>query len=131
MMKHFVFFFFSFFFAHALHAQLNIPASKELLQRIIPLHAAQFSIEELKSVNAKDVFEIEGKGNRIILRGSSGVSIASALYYYLNEYCHAQITWNGTNLKLPALLPKPAIKIHKATPYEYRYYMNYCTFNYS
>jgi alpha-N-acetylglucosaminidase len=53
------------------------------------------------------------------------------LYYYLNEFCHAQITWSGTNLKLPAVLPKPREKIHKASPYEYRYYLNYCTFNYS
>ncbi len=114
-----------------LYAQTDIAGCRSLLQRVVPNHAAQFSIQSLQKDNDKDVFEIETGNNKIILRGSSGVAIASALYYYLNEYCHAQITWNGTNLKLPAVLSKPIEKIHKTSPYEYRYYLNYCTFNYS
>lgn len=114
-----------------LQAQLNVQASKALLQRVIPAQAVQFIIEPLNAVNSKDVFEIESRQNKIVLRGNSGVAIASALYYYLNEFCHAQITWNVTNLNLPKILPAIKIKIHKETPYEYRYYLNYCTFNYS
>jgi alpha-N-acetylglucosaminidase len=112
-------------------AQLNIAASKELLQRTLPNHAVQFIIESLPQQNNKDVFEIESRNSKIVLRGNNGVAIASALYFYLNEYCHAQITWNGINLNLPKTLPAVKTKIHKATPYEYRYYLNYCTFNYS
>lgn len=115
----------------ATYAQLNVAASKTLLQRIVPAHASQFSIEQIKSTNGKDVFEIESRNNKIALKGNNGIAIASALYYYLNNYCHAQITWNGTNLKLPKILPKVSNKIHKETPYQYRYYLNYCTFNYS
>lgn len=113
------------------NAQLNTAASKTLLQRIVPSHVSQFSIQQLKPVNGKDVFEIESYNNKIVLRGNNGVTVASALYYYLNEYCHAQITWNGTNLNLPKVLPKVPNKVHKETPYQYRYYLNYCTFNYS
>jgi alpha-N-acetylglucosaminidase len=117
--------------ANTTQAQLDLAAAKSVLNRIIPAHAPQFTIEEIKRENGKDVFEIETRNNQIILRGNNGISIASALYYYLNEYCHAQITWNGTNLNLPKILPKTQGKIHKNSPYEYRYYMNYCTFNYS
>jgi len=113
------------------NAQLNIAASKELLHRIIPNHANQFIIESLASQNDKDVFEIESRNNKIVLSGNDGVAIASALYFYLNEYCHAQITWNDANLNLPKVLPAVTTKIYKTTPYEYRYYLNYCTFNYS
>ncbi|GAB2818627.1 alpha-N-acetylglucosaminidase [Ferruginibacter profundus] len=116
---------------NATQAQLNIAASKALLQRTVPGHTAAFIIESLPQQNNKDVFEIEGRNNKIVLRGNDGVAIASALYFYLNEYCHAQITWNGTHLNLPKTLPEVKTKIHKATPYEYRYYLNYCTFNYS
>lgn len=112
------------------YAQFDI-ASKTLLQRVVPAHASQFNIELIKPINNKDVFEIESHNNKIVLRGNNGVAIASALYYYLNEYCHAQITWNGTNLNLPKLLPTVQNRIHKETPYQYRYYLNYCTFNYS
>jgi alpha-N-acetylglucosaminidase len=113
------------------YAQFDETASVALVKRIIPAHANQVVIEKLTGQGEKDVFEIETVKNKLVLRGSNGVAVASALYYYLNEFCHAQITWNGTNLKLPAVLPKPAVKVHKDSPYEYRYYMNYCTFNYS
>jgi alpha-N-acetylglucosaminidase len=113
------------------NAQTEVQSSKELVKRILPHHAASFVIESIKQENGKDVFEIESRNKRIVLRGSNGVSIASALYYYLTEYCHCQITWNGTNLHMPEALPVLSKKVRKATPYEYRYYLNYCTFNYS
>lgn len=115
----------------SLTAQLNVAASASLLKRILPRHAGQFIIEELNTNYNHDVFELETSGNKIVIRGTSGVAVASALYYYLNEFCQAQITWNGNNLKLPAILPKLPQKIQKNTAYQYRYYFNYCTFNYS
>lgn len=111
--------------------QFNMAASYALIKRVIPAHAQSFKIEKLNSLAANDAFEIESYQEKIILRGNSGVAIASALYHYLTNYCHCQITWNGTNLKLPARLPIVLTKIHKTTPYQYRYYLNYCTYNYS
>jgi alpha-N-acetylglucosaminidase len=112
-------------------AQLNTRASYELIQRVIPHYAASFVIEHIAAENGKDVFELESRGKKIVLRGNNGTSVAAALYHYLTDYCHCQITWNGTNLQLPADLPVVPGKVHKATPYTYRYYLNYCTFNYS
>ena len=112
-------------------SQDYLKTSNELIARVVPKHQSYFLTEKLNSKDGKDIFEIESKGNKILLRGSSGVAIASAFYHYLTEYAHCQITWNGTNLKLPATLPKVPAKVRKETPYEYRYYLNYCTFNYS
>ncbi|HTI11450.1 MAG TPA: alpha-N-acetylglucosaminidase [Puia sp.] len=107
-------------------------ASYALIKRIVPGQAANFIIEPLSGATPeKDVFEIESRKDKILLRGNTGVAIASALYYYLNEYCHCQITWNGARLHLPHSLPKVSVKIRRTTPYDYRYYLNYCTFNYS
>ncbi len=114
----------------AAQAQVDIPASYALIKRVIPQKASAFVVEELSPLN-KDAFEIESRGSKIILKGTNGVSVASALYYYLNNYTHCQITWNGVNLHLPVKLPPVKNKIHKDTPYQYRYYLNYCTFNYS
>ncbi|WP_231464923.1 alpha-N-acetylglucosaminidase [Pedobacter sp. Leaf132] len=108
-----------------------LTASNQLIERVLPKHHQYFTTQSIASENGKDVFEIESKQNKIVLRGSSGVAIASAFYHYLTEYAHCQITWNGTNLKLPAKLPLLGKKVRKLTPYEYRYYLNYCTFNYS
>src|SRR5258708_2132599 len=118
---------------------LDKQALDAFLQRIVGDKAALFVIEYIAPEKGKDVFEVEavktagnsGGAGKIILRGSNGVSVASALNYYLKEYCHCLITWNGTNLRLPGVLPGVAKKIHKGTPYQYRYYLNYCTFNYS
>jgi len=110
---------------------LNIQASIELIRRIIPQRAASFKVEALPGQEGQDKFELESVGDMIVLRGNDGVSVASALYYYLTGYCHCQVTWNGVNLRLPAKLPAVKKKIYKLSPYRYRYYLNYCTFNYS
>ena len=116
------------FFASAQNTQND---SYALIKRLIPQKANSFVVQHADMHSVHDCFEIETKNGKIILRGNNGVAIASALYYYLTEYCHCQVTWNGTNLKLPAKLPVLPKKIRKETRYQYRYYLNYCTFNYS
>jgi len=103
----------------------------DLIQRIIPSKADQFEIAFIPKEEDKDLFEIESVNGKIVLRGNNGISIASALNYYLKNFAHCLITWNGTNLNLPDTLPAVPEKIQKKTPYKYRYYLNYCTFNYS
>ena len=112
-------------------AQQDARASYGLIKRMLPQQAAFFKVEGLSQQDGKDVFEIESSANKIILRGNNGVAVAAALYYYLTEYCHSQVTWNGTNLHLPQKLPVLKEKVRRQTPYQYRYYLNYCTFNYS
>ena len=105
--------------------------SYALIRRMLPAKADRFIVEALPGEAGKDVFELESRGDRIVLRGNDGVAIASGLYYYLQHYCHCQVTWNGSNLRLPDKLPVVRGKIRKKSPYDYRYYLNYCTFNYS
>lgn len=133
---YFSFLFFWLLLSSTTFAQLNQPATNAFVQRIIPRHASQIVVEALPNAaqsdsSGKEAFEIESRGNKIVLRGNTGVAIGSALYYYLREYAHCQITWNGTNLNLPKTLPKIPAKVRKTSPYEYRYYMNYCTFSYT
>ncbi len=119
------------FFSHQAFTQINKPAIESFMQRIMKEKFSSFVEEYIPTQNGKDIFEIESKKGKIILRGSNGISIASALNYYLKNYCHCLITWNGINMNMPATLPLVKEKIHKVTPYQYRYYLNYCTFNYS
>jgi alpha-N-acetylglucosaminidase len=103
----------------------------DLIARILPGKADKFEIAFIAKENDKDVFELESANGKIILQGNNGVAVASAFNYYLKNYAHCDISWNSTNLKLPATLPLVPVKIHRNTPYTYRYYLNYCTFNYS
>lgn len=112
-------------------AQVDQKESAAFISRVVPSRAGSFIIEEIPQENGKDVFEIESRGDKIVLRGHNGLSVAAALNDYLKHYCFCDITWNGTNLNLPEVLPVLAEKVHKNTPYTYRYYLNYCTFNYT
>ncbi|MCX2575095.1 alpha-N-acetylglucosaminidase [Pedobacter sandarakinus] len=112
-------------------AGLNKQAVEGLIKRMLPEFSSQFKVEELPAEAGKDVFEIVAQGDKIVLRGNNGVSVASAFNYYLKHIAHCQITWNGSNKKLSLPLPRPAGTIRKVSPHVYRYYLNYCTFNYS
>ena len=103
---------------------------QSLLNRVVPEYTDAFIIDSLPGAGDQ-AFEIASQDDKISLRGNNGVAIASALYYYIKEYAHGQITWNGTNLNFPKSLPLPDKPVRKESPYEYRYYLNYCTFNYS
>jgi alpha-N-acetylglucosaminidase len=120
-------------FAGAASAQQAGPekAAAELIKRVLPAAAASFEVAFIPKSSDKDVFELESKNGKIVLRGNNAVSIGSALNYYLKNYAHCDISWNGSNLHLPSPLPAVAQKVRKETPYRYRYYLNYCTFNYS
>jgi len=112
-------------------AQVDQKASYAFIERVISGKSSSFIIEAIPQQNDKDVFELDSRDGKIVLRGNNGLSIASALNYYLKNYCFCDISWNGTNLNLPAILPVVKGLVHKTTPYQYRYYLNYCTYNYS
>lgn len=105
-------------------------AAYGVIKRILPGYVNQF-IVEIAPKDGKDFFDIESRDNKIILRGPTGVDVISGLNWYLKYYCNCQITWCGTNLKLPETLPKIPEKIYKVSPYKFRYYFNYCTFGYT
>ncbi|HVU95787.1 MAG TPA: GH92 family glycosyl hydrolase [Puia sp.] len=113
---------------------LDRGALDAFLHRVVRDRAGAFVVEYLAPVGGKDVFEVYGRADRkIVLRGSNGVSVASALNYYLRHYCHVLVSWNTSSspLSLPAKLPVVTGRVRRQTPYSYRYYLNYCTFNYS
>lgn len=130
-MRKWLFIFAAAAFSSTANAQVDQQASISFINRVIPGKATAFLIESIPQENGKDVFELDSRDGKIVLRGNNGLSVASALNYYLKNYCFCDIGWNGTNLNLPATLPMVKNKVHKNTPYQYRYYLNYCTFNYT
>lgn len=107
------------------------PAVHRLLERVIPKQASSFIIDSITQENGLDVFELESIDGKIIVRGSSSSATSYAINYYLNKFCNCQFTQIDEQLNLPETLPVIPEKIHTASPYKYRYYLNYCTFNYT
>ncbi len=103
-----------------------------MIKRLIPEQAGQFVVETIPADNGHDVFEIENRDGKIVLRGNNGVSIASALNWYLKNGCHCDISWNcGDQLNLPKPLPSVPEKTHVVSPHEFRYAYNFCTHGYT
>ncbi len=102
-----------------------------LIKRVVPGYADQFIVESIAPENGKDVFEIESRAGKIVLRGNNGVSVGSALGWYLKYSCNCQLSWCGDQMNLPATLPAVTEKVRIVSPYKYRYYFNYCTLGYS
>src|ERR1019366_6258458 len=107
-------------------------AARGLVQRVVPSHAAEIDVQEIPAgPDGADVFEAETRGGRLVLRGNSGVSIGSALGWYLANVAHLQASWDGDNLQLAGPLPPVPSKARVSSPYRCRAYLNYCTFNYT
>ncbi|HEY1123760.1 MAG TPA: alpha-N-acetylglucosaminidase [Haloferula sp.] len=102
-----------------------------LIQRLIPSKAASFVCEVIPAEGSRDVFEIESREGKIVLRGNNGVSISSALNWYLKYYCRCEVSWCGDQLALPDSLPVLKEKVRKDSPHQYRYAFNYCTYGYT
>lgn len=126
-----------FLFPAVIFAQANTKdfsieqSAAALIARVLPEKVAAFKVQVIPADNGKDVFEIESSRGKIVLRGNSVVAIASAFNWYLKYYCHCETSWCGDNLAVPATLPVVTQKVHIESPYRYRVYLNYCTFNYS
>lgn len=107
-------------------------ASRDLLKRLLPKHANAFIVETIAPDNGSDVFELESRDGKVVLRGNNGVAIASALNAYLKDYCHANISWDcGDQLNLPKPLPVVAEKNRVVSPHRFRFAFNYCTHGYT
>ena len=100
-----------------------------LLERIDKGASKKFIIQQQKS--EIDFFELDQKGNKVVVRGNNYVSIATGINWYLKYYAGIHLSWNGMTAELPEVLPAVTKKERHETNLPYRYAYNYCTFSYS
>lgn len=108
-------------------------AAEALVGRVTGKHARDFEIVVTPGQkDGKDWYAFYASDNgKIVLEGNNGVSVASALHRYLRQYCGWHWSWCGSSTALPERLPLPVERVDRVSPYKFRYYLNYCTFNYS
>jgi alpha-N-acetylglucosaminidase len=109
---------------------VDLAAVAALVERVVPGHARDFRLEVIPDSNGLDVFEVEQAGGRVVLRGSSGVAIVSALNWYLEHVAGVNVSLPLEPIRLGALRAV-APRVRRTTPYRSRYFFNYCTFSYS
>ena len=79
-----------------------------------------------------DIFEIkDGENNEIVIKGNSGVAMASGFNYYLKNYVN--VDYNplyGSNTNLKEIKPVGR-RIVREAQFDLRYALNFCTYSYT
>jgi alpha-N-acetylglucosaminidase len=109
---------------------VDLQAAAALVERVVPGRSGDFAIAAILASAGLDVFEVAQVGDKVALRGSSGVAIASALNWYLEHAARVNVQLPLKPIHLAAL-PRVTAPIRLTTPYRIRYFFNYCTFSYS
>lgn len=110
-------------------AQLWSNPVNGLLERIDPGASKKFIIQVKKGQS--DFFELDQKGDKVVIRGNNYVNIATGLNWYLKYYAGIHPSWNGMTAELPESLPKVSTPVRKETNLALRYDFNYCTYSYT
>ncbi|KAL7288863.1 hypothetical protein TKK_0016835 [Trichogramma kaykai] len=120
------------------HLHLKTPveiqkhAAEALIQRVLKKNSTLFRVLVDTSIGplGRDTFELKKvDDNQVQIVGTSGVAVAWGLHYYLKKYCKCHISWEGSQLKLPSILPD--VDEIVTSNDRFRYYQNVCTVGYS
>lgn len=110
----------------------DVIAANALANRVLGSQASEKIVfETLQVEDSKEVFEISTKEGKVLVKGSNAVAMASGLNWYLKYTNNNHISWEAEQLKGIDSLTLPEGILRKTSNFEYSYYLNYCTFNYS
>jgi alpha-N-acetylglucosaminidase len=111
-----------------------------IARRLGSLYVPCFALELIQpdSATTNDVFELApaAGGGAVLVRGSSGVALASGIGFYIKEqncswaWDRGVSGWTMSALPLPDLLPLPATRRNVSSA-KFRYAYNVVTFGYS
>jgi alpha-N-acetylglucosaminidase len=112
-------------------AEADAPV-RSLIERIAPGHTGDFIIETMPAPTGENIFEVEARGEKIVLRGDSPLSQAVAFNWFLKHCALVDVSWYADDaVNAPRRLPLPAGKIRRTTKTKDRFFLNYCTFGYT
>ena len=120
-----------------LHAP--VASVQGLIARVLGAqYVASFSLVVIPAgASGNDVFELDGAGGAVIVRGSSGYAIAAGINWYLKYWANCSVSWgrdgSGNNVALPppGVLVPPAQPLRMESAVRWRYAYNVCTYGYS
>lgn len=112
-----------------MYTQSNI---QQLIDRVLPGKQAEFEVDSIAGTTEVDIFEIQTKNNKIVLRGNSASALAVALNTYLKEIALISYDWQAiAPIKYPKSLPRPSETIKRSCQAKERFFNNTCTFGYT
>ena len=109
----------------------DFQAVRDLAQRVTPWLAPKLVLEKISSQSGNSIFELQTENGHLVIRASDISSAAVGLNWYLKYYCHRSISHLGDNLAPVTVLPEISSPVRITSRQVHRYYLNYCTLNYT
>jgi len=111
----------------------SVAAAQHLFERVLGHHSDLFEIKLIDKQDGKEVMKM-GPGeeeHHISIEGSSVVSIASALRWYLKDVQHTVADWRTYHIADDEVFSVPTVKQARVRSVPWSYYENVCTVSYS
>ncbi|MFJ8232204.1 alpha-N-acetylglucosaminidase TIM-barrel domain-containing protein [Streptomyces sp. NPDC094448] len=96
-------------------------AARAALLRLLPRHAGQF---RLALVDGPERFAVTGEAGRIAVDGTSPAVLLTGVHWYLKYVCRAHISWSGSRVDLPDVLPAPGRTLERSATVPHRFAYN-------
>lgn len=95
------------------------------LARLLPDHAAQFTLEPVARPAAGDFFAVSGSAGDVHVQGTSPAVLLSGVNWYLKYTAKVDIGWPGASTaRLPATLPAPSGTVRQSATVPHRFALN-------
>ena len=106
-------------------------AAQDLVKRLLPEQVDRFVFELIPPDKGADVYEVEGRGSQVVIRGNSGVSMAAGLQWYMKHHGYGLPSWFGSGVIAPSSVEPVQSKIRRVSWAQYRTFLHYPTSTYS
>ena len=87
------------------------------------------TLEIVDKEDGRDCYEISALEGRLLIKGSSPSALCYAFNKYLRNACGSMVSWGGQHLDIPVQWPD--FNETSVSPYQFRYFLNVCTFGYT
>lgn len=102
-----------------------------LVKRRVPWLNKALQLKKVDFSGHKDAFTLSTVAGKVAVEANSPSAAAFGVNWYLKYYCHRSMSHMGDNMGAVDKLPLVDSPVHIAGLAQYRYALNYCTYNYT
>jgi len=103
----------------------------QLAKRRVPWLVNNLSFAKMEAAGNKEVFQLKTQNGKVVITATGPNAAAVGLNWYLKYYCHRSMSHMGDNLSPVSPLPTVTNPVTIDAIAQYRFALNYCTYNYT
>ncbi|OQP60567.1 hypothetical protein A3860_32650 [Niastella vici] len=103
----------------------------QLAKRRVPWLANNLVFAKMEPVKDRETFRVQSQNGKVVIAATGPNAAAVGLNWYLKYYCHRSMSHMGDNLSPVQPLPVVKEPVVIDAMAQYRFALNYCTYNYT